>query len=29
MVAEQVRWDTSLEDSDDFVAVKEWFNESV
>ena len=28
MVAEQVRRDTSLEDSDDFVAEKEWFNDS-
>ena len=29
MVAEQVRRETSLKDSDDFVAVKEWFNDSV
>ena len=29
MVAEQVRRETSLEESDGFVAVKEWFNDSV
>ena len=29
MVAEQVRRETSLEDSDDFVVVKEWLNDSV
>ena len=29
MVAEQVRRETSLEDSEGFVAVKEWLNDSV
>ena len=29
MVAEQVRRETSLEESDGFVAVKEWFNDSI
>ena len=29
MVAEQERRETSLEDSDSFVVVKEWFNYSV
>ena len=29
MVAEQERRETSLEDSDGFVVVKEWFNDSI
>ena len=29
MVAEQVRRETSLEDNEGFVAVKEWFNDSI